>query len=226
MSVALIDGDSIIYILAWTNKECEDEDLIKGQVDQLVLGVLHTVNKDSYVGALGNSETRCFRYNVAKYKPYKGTRAEKQEWVIKWEKVIRDRLFEEWKFISVPGLEADDIVSIAAHHYDDYIICSPDKDLTQIPGPHFDYKKQEFSDITPEQAEYFFYYQMLVGDQTDNIAGIPGLGPKKAPLKLQGEDFLDHAVRKAYQEYFGDYYGNVIFEDLDIHITARKIATS
>lgn len=214
--VALIDGDSIIYILSWQFKDQDPVgdayDQMRGAVESFVDGILSAVNTNRFVGAIGYSQARCFRYTVANYKPYKGTRKEKDEWVVKWENVIRDRLLE-LGFITIPTLEADDIVALGTTVFKDYIICSPDKDLNTLPGPHFDYKKTEFGEITPVQADWFFHYQMLIGDSSDNVAGLPGVGEKKAKEKLSGEDFPEQIVRKEYNKYFGNHYGNIIFEE-------------
>lgn len=225
MKIALIDGDAIIYILAWQFKDQEAHgdsyDQMLGAVDQIVIGILQACSTGSYIGALGHPEQPCFRYSLAKYKPYKGTRKEKDDYVKMWEPIVRQRLLDEWKFISIAGLEADDIVAIAAdeciNSKEEYVICSPDKDLWQIPGYHYDYRKLDFADINLEQAEYFFAYQLLVGDTTDNIAGLPGVGDKKAKEKLAEVDlsseFYEQHVRNMYTKYFGDHYGNVIFEE-------------
>lgn len=219
-TVALIDADSIVYILAWKFKDQSPYDTndymqVQGQVDQFIIGILQAVDAESYVGALGHKQP-CFRYNIAKYKPYKGTRKEKDPWVVAWEPVIRNRLFNTWGFISIAGFEADDIVSLGTHIWPNYVICSPDKDLKQLPGTHFDYKKGQIVDISVRQADYLFWYQMLVGDVTDNVAGLPGYGPKKAEeklLKAHPEEFLSHIVRNEYVKYFGNYYGDIIFRE-------------
>jgi 5'-3' exonuclease len=74
-------------------------------------------------------------------------------------------------------------------------IATIDKDLDQIPGWHYNpgiKRKGEFIReprkyfITPEQGLHFFYYQLLIGDHTDNIKGAPGIGPKKAENILTG----------------------------------------
>lgn len=217
MRTALIDGDSILYILAWLHKDNNDEPLLIEAVDQFVRSILLATNSQQYIGALGHPYVKCFRYERAKYKPYKATRREKDEHMIRLEPIIQARLRNHWGFISYPSYEADDIVSLASDLYDDVVICSPDKDLRQIPGVHYDYKKCEFAEIAPNQADYLFNYQMLVGDVTDNVAGLPGIGPKKAEEALNKTDltvsFYEQTVREMYAKYFGNYYGNVIFEE-------------
>jgi 5'-3' exonuclease len=99
--------------------------------------------------------------------------------------------------------EADDLIYFNSQllEVDDYIICSIDKDLRQIPGLHYDYyqlKKQDeegneykvrkgFQYVTKESAENLIFEMMLTGDVSDNIKGIYGIGKKKAEKLLQGK---------------------------------------
>ena len=103
------------------------------------------------------------------------------------------------------GMEADDLIGI--HNKEGRVIWSLDKDLRQLPGEHLDDTTMEVIDITKEgrlehkkwltengnkrQKIYFegdlgLYYQMLVGDNTDNILGCAARKPvttKSGPNK-------------------------------------------
>lgn len=226
MKTALIDADSVIYIIAYQYRETEEEpypevEIVQGATDEFIKGILQATDAERYLGAIGH-DSKCFRYEVAKFKPYKGGRKEPDPWVAKWKKVITDRMRSEWGFTSIDGLEADDIISIAADQERvasnvEVTICSPDKDLRQIPGVHYDYKKQDFAIVDDKTAYYNLWYQMIVGDSTDGIAGIPGMGPKKALEKMKEADeagmFYEQTVKGMYLKYFGDHYGNIIFEE-------------
>lgn len=87
--------------------------------------------------------------------------------------------------------EADDALSIKAHQYrktaTDYIICGCDKDLWQIPGYHYNYLKKECEYVTEQEANRFFFKQLLMGDKADNIPGLHGIGPVKANYILGDE---------------------------------------
>lgn len=98
-----------------------------------------------------------------------------------------------WDARIAVGNEADDELAFAQTK--DTCICSIDKDLDQIVGKHFHpgikrsnvfIREPKLYTITEEQALYFFYYQLLVGDNTDNIKGAIGIGPKKAENILFG----------------------------------------
>lgn len=228
MKTALIDGDSLIYILAWQFRElplgeaeAENLDIVCGTVDQMLIGIFQATNATHYLGAIGKPNDKCFRYSIAKHKPYKGTRSkEPEEWVVRFKPGIVQHLRESWKFCWFEGLEADDLVSLTAEQHvlvgRDFVVCSPDKDLRQIAGTHYDYKKQDFADVDDRQADRNFWMQMLTGDDSDNIAGVPGIGPKKAGEKLDKADhdnvFYEQVVRAEYIKYFDDYYGMQIYD--------------
>lgn len=80
-------------------------------------------------------------------------------------------------------LEADDVIGLIATapgDETDYIMVSQDKDFKSIPGKHYNPRTQEFFTIDRQSADRFHLYQTLVGDQTDNYKGCPGVGPVKA----------------------------------------------
>jgi hypothetical protein len=56
------------------------------------------------------------------------------------------------------------------------------------------------------EGDYNFYIQLLVGDRTDNIKGIDGIGPVKAAKILANcktKEELHAAVLKVYIENYG-----------------------
>ena len=76
-----------------------------------------------------------------------------------------------------------------------------DKDLLMIPGEHYNFVKKEFQRVEYLQGLKHFYMQCLQGDRSDNIKGIPGIGPKKAESILSGcvtNQAMFNAVRYAY----------------------------
>lgn len=224
---ALIDADSLIYLVAWNFRDLDQEEFhnsdeevaprVKETTDMMIKEILQQVQADQYLGAMGHPFLRCFRTTVARYSPYKAGRGADHPVVAKWKPVIKEHMKDDWGFIYIPELEADDVISLVAEELggDNYIVCSPDKDLLQIPGAHYDYKKTDFQDVTREQSEWLFWYQMMVGDSTDGIAGLPGVGDKKARDKMKDipNERLEALVKREYLRYFGDHYGSIIFDE-------------
>jgi 5'-3' exonuclease len=64
------------------------------------------------------------------------------------------------------------------------VICSIDKDLLQIPGRHYNFVKKEHKVVDLDQGLKHLYLQSLIGDRSDNIIGVAGIGPVKAEQAL------------------------------------------
>ena len=123
-----------------------------------------------------------YRDTVAVTNKYKGNR----EGTIKpfYYDEVRAYLINMHRAIVVDGMEADDALGLA--QTGDTVLCSKDKDLDTIPGKHFNWDKLErgIYIVTEDEANAFFYKQVLMGDSTDNIISIHGLGPKTADKLL------------------------------------------
>ena len=196
-TIALIDGDSLIYYEM--NKPTLEEAL--HGLDTRIRHMLEQCNASKYAGFL--TAGKCFRYNAAKTKPYKGNRKYGDKPIIF--PALKEYLRQEWKFISIPELEADDLVSVY-HDPLKTVICSPDKDvLYQNKVHNYNYGKAEFVTIDENDSLRFLWKQMLMGDSTDGIQGIPKVGPKTADTWLK--DLLPHEmpefVLNKYIEKFG-----------------------
>tara|TARA_A100001011_G_C14267135_1_gene825209 strand:+ start:1098 stop:1862 length:765 start_codon:yes stop_codon:yes gene_type:complete len=122
---------------------------------------------------------------------YKSTR-DKSKWedVYEHEKTIR----EMCKLIGVcnihPGsLEADDVIYYLSKKLKPNIVISSDHDLLQTitddtcvynPVSKVTYNNKTFESLIPVPIELYVKYKALIGDKSDNIPGIKGVGPKTA----------------------------------------------
>lgn len=128
--------------------------------------------------------------------------------------VLRRLAAAEDYAIESAGREADDLLRIWAEQAraagDEYIICSIDKDLKCIPGIHWNMKKNELFTVTEDQATRFYYEQLLKGDPTDNIPGVPRVGEVKASKLLapfeKEEEFQEIVVDQYINAYGDDWY--------------------
>lgn len=224
--VALIDADGIFWIIAYNHRDIpfdEGRQAVEKATDSFIYSILTLTKSDEYLGFIGTEDKKCFRDNTYKYNHYKGNRPPEPDWVQMWKPIIRGRMISKWHFLSVVGLEADDLVSFYSddlrHEHIDYIICSPDKDMKQKSGLHFDYKCSEidraFSEVSVEEANLRLWIQVISGDSSDNISGIPGLGDVKAKKLLTDIDLILYksTVLAAYCRYFGPHYGPIIFRE-------------
>jgi len=97
------------------------------------------------------------------------------------------------RLICQAGVEADDVIATlavqAAQAGDDVLIISGDKDLAQLVGEHVEmldtmknarYDRDGVTAKFGVPPELMIDYLALVGDASDNIPGVPGVGPKTA----------------------------------------------
>jgi 5'-3' exonuclease len=95
------------------------------------------------------------------------------------------------------GLEADDLISIYASQHPGSIIATNDKDLDQIAGQHYDFTKQHKYWVIPDEAFYVRELQTVMGDSTDNVPGVPGVGRVTADRYMK-----DMTAREVYLDFY------------------------
>lgn len=183
---------------------------------------------DNYRVCIGGDGN--FRYDLAQQKPYKGHRPDKP--VLFWE--VREEIINKYgnKINIIDGCEADDFLSqIGWENYQnykktgkwDYVIGFIDKDLEMIIGPYFRFneEKPEVKIRTITEAARSFCKQMLTGDSTDNIPGLPqltpeicdkygvrkgkGVGPKKAEAIIDPCDTTKEMFERVVECYKSHY---------------------
>tara|TARA_R110002020_G_scaffold153128_6_gene332276 strand:+ start:1520 stop:2269 length:750 start_codon:yes stop_codon:yes gene_type:complete len=203
VSTALIDADIMLYRAAWKH-EGDDVENAYETVDAMFEHIFYVTKCVQYLGFLTGRGN--FRKELAVTKEYKGNR--KEMVMPEHFHAIRDYLLEAWECKVVDGLEADDALGICQSNMDKTIICSIDKDLLQIKGLHYNWNKGEVSRVDAFAARYMKWKQVLSGDSTDNIVGIPRVGDKTAEKILDKalEDLvpMSVAVGEAYDNHFKD----------------------
>jgi 5'-3' exonuclease len=133
--------------------------------------------------------------------------------------------------IAANDCEADDLIRIWAEearaYNQEYIVCSIDKDLRCIPGRHYvmhyDPSKQRILNITEDAAKRFYYEQLLKGDPTDNIPGVPRVGEVKAAKLLaecETEEQMQETVVEQYLLAYGpdEWYHHFLINGKLIHL--------
>lgn len=202
--LALIDGDVVLHSAMWETTSLEEfKKRVHHFIDDWTMGAWC----DDYVIALGAPDGTNYRDDL--FHDYKKsvTRSKSRK--------KRPEHFDsakEWistldNVIVADNNEADDLLGIwHCQIPESSVIVSSDKDLSQIPGNHYNphYMKEEYFINTKEEANRFFLYQMLVGDSIDNIPGIPGIGPAKAKPIFDSGDNIAQSVIDAYKKRFGD----------------------
>jgi DNA polymerase-1 len=134
-------------------------------------------------------------YRKSLFPEYKATRKEMEQEVIDGlRECVRVLLRDSFSCLKSDGHEADDVIAtfVKQQYPNRVLIVSNDKDFFQLLC-----KRVRVSDgeriYTPADCVHRYGvsprqmvdYLSLVGDQTDNVKGCPGIGPKKASLILQ-----------------------------------------
>lgn len=200
----LVDADSITYASAATIKPGEPVAFALANAKSTLNNILKVFPDRKfhriYLTGSGN-----FRDTLGTIKIYKANRKD----MVKPEhlEATRDYLMKHWDAVMINGREADDAVGCAQVDKSSCIV-GIDKDLNQIPGYHYNYRKQHFYNVTKLQANTFFWYQMLTGDRVDNIPGIKGVGvvtAQKIIEECQGDlTRLQERVEALYRKQYGE----------------------
>ncbi len=162
-----------------------------------------------YIGVVLDSGDKNFRHEL--YPAYKANRPPAPEDLLPQFPLLKDVVAA----LSLPSLlvantEADDVIATYARLAVDaglkVVIVSSDKDLTQLVSENvrlFDPMKSYFVGavevkekfgVLPEKMGDFL---ALVGDSSDNIPGVPGIGPKTASELLEIYGSLEDLLLRA-----------------------------
>jgi 5'-3' exonuclease len=200
----LIDADYIVYkscaaneteidwgddLITVTSRFSEAYDMVKRELSNIAAALGCFDNSILFF-----SDSINFRKSIDP--DYKGHRNRKKP--CGYKRVI-NKLKEEYEVVVMPQLEADDALGIYATKESGHILCSPDKDMRQIPGQLYDLT-QDVSTITPEMGRRWHLIQTLAGDQTDGYGGVPGIGIKRAEALFEKEGYTWETVVKAFAD--------------------------
>jgi len=192
----------------WSRKEIQPVEFAIHATNTVLESLVERFSPSSVDVYLSDSST--FRHRLATTKPYKGNRNQPKP--VYYEDVGNYLLSRG--AITRPDIEADDCMSIeASKDPKNTIIVTIDKDLLQVPGNHYNWVTTEYTKQSKKNADFSLATQLLTGDTTDNIPGLPGIGPANAEKLLTGaknSKDLFGRVFKAYEEKIGkdweDYF--------------------
>jgi DNA polymerase-1 len=105
---------------------------------------------------------------------------------------VRDRIRADFGAAiatALPHEEADDVMgySMTRPSVEEKILWSPDKDMLQIPGTHFDMERGLF-EVSLLEADLVHMTQTLTGDPSDGYPGCFGIGKVTAARILDPTD--------------------------------------
>ncbi len=234
----LVDGSSYLYRAFHALPPLANS---KGEPTGAVLGVLNMLNKlikeeaPARIAVVFDAPGRTFRDDL--FDQYKAHRPPMPDDLRSQVEPLLDAVAGMGlPLLRIAGVEADDVigtlaVKAAAAGYE-VVISTGDKDMAQLVGPHVGLVntmsntrldragvKAKF-DVFPEQI---VDYLALVGDSSDNIPGVTGVGPKTAAKWLNQYHTLDSLVGSA--DAITGRVGENLRNELPTLELSRKLAT-
>ena len=223
--IMVLDCDSVMFAIGNPNKVLDEfgvpmrtednkkflyidktEEELKVSADFMMNDIFISSNCTHYIGYIKGKHTISQRKTINP--DYKSNRKLEQP---KWWNFCKDYLIKKYNVIEVDDIEVDDAISITKNQLKGSFICAIDKDLLNLSGKHFNWRKKEWVEVTKEQEELYFWTSMITGDTIDNIKGIPKAGIKFAERLFNSFATLkypvDELVYKAYKENMGLYKG-------------------
>lgn len=205
-TVYLIDGSAYIYrayhaIAPLTNSKGLPTNAVFGFVN-----IIHRLLREKnpgYCAVAFDSRGPVFRHEI--YEEYKANRPPMPEdLALQLPHIKAFVAHSRIPALEMEGVEADDIIATAAIHLKKkgfrVVIVSGDKDLLQLvddrvsmwePMNNKTYSTQEVEKKYNIKIENLLDFFALVGDSSDNIPGVPGVGPKTAEKLINEFSSLD-----------------------------------
>ena len=187
----------------------------KGELTGAVYGVINMLRKlrneyqPEYMAVVFDAKGKTFRHDM--YKEYKATRPpmpdDLRNQIEPLHQIVKAMGFS---LISEPGVEADDVIGTladqASRKGQEMLVSTGDKDMAQLVNDHVTLINtmsntimdkagvEEKFGVKPGQI---IDYLALMGDTSDNIPGVPKVGPKTASKWLLQYESLDGIIEHA-----------------------------
>lgn len=204
--VYLIDGSAYIYRAYHGVKPLSNG---KGMMTHAVFGFINILRRimrerePKFIAVAWDSRGPVFRHEI--YKEYKANRPPMPEDLAQQIPYIREFVASSNILcLEQQGIEADDLIASSARKLSELghkvVIVSGDKDLLQLVDDAvvmWDPMKDKTMDtqavlekykVTPDKLLEIF---ALIGDSSDNVPGVPGVGPKTAEKLISEYGDLD-----------------------------------
>jgi len=236
--LVLVDGSSYLFRAFHALPPLENS---KGQATGAIYGVINMLNKlveeykPEHIAVVFDAKGKTFRNDL--YEEYKAHRPPMPDEL----RSQIEPLYEivealGYPMVIVPGVEADDVIGTyakqATEQKVDTLISTGDKDLAQLVNPHVTLINTmnnmlmdeagviDKFDVSPSAI---IDYLALMGDTSDNIPGVPKVGPKTAAKWLKQYETLDNLV--AHADEIKGKVGESLRDHLDQLPLSRELTT-
>ncbi|MGD2112173.1 MAG: DNA polymerase I [Gammaproteobacteria bacterium] len=238
--VLLVDGSSYLY-RAFHVPNLQRLTSSRGEPTGAVYGVVNMLRSlladydPPHIAVVFDAKGRTFRHDL--YDLYKAHRPPMpDELSSQVEPLLQIIRAMGLPLLQVEGVEADDVIGTlaarATAHGLDTVISTGDKDMAQLVDPHVTLVNtmsgtrldaegvQEKFGVAPGQI---IDYLALIGDTSDNIPGVPRVGPKTAARWLTTWGSLDEVIAHAGE--IGGKVGDSLRASLEQLPLSRELAT-
>ncbi len=243
--ILLIDGHSILNRAFYGLPDLTNAE---GLHTNAIYGFLTTMFKildeeqPAYLAVAFDVHAPTFRHKI--YEEYKGTRKPMAEELRQQVPVMKEVLHAMGILtVEKEGLEADDIMGTLSRRCEgqgmDVCILTGDRDILQLATEHIEIRipktskghtevedyyaadVEEKYGVTPEE---FIDVKALMGDSSDNIPGLPGVGEKTALSIITKYHSIENAHEHA-AEVKPPRASKALEENWDLAVLSKKLAT-
>ena len=239
--LTLIDGNSLLFRAYYgvhsrlTRSDGTPTGAVYGFLN-MILPVLGAAKPDDYFVCVFDASRQTFRQNI--YPEYKANRDETPADLISQSFMVRNAMTAiGMPVLCIPGVEADDVIATLARRFcdmhDKTRVITSDKDLMQLVSNCvflYDGMKQieihepgviEKFGVKPTQV---IDAQSLIGDSSDNVPGVHGIGPKKAAELINQFGDLD-GIYSHINEIKNERVRNLLIDGRESAYISKQLVT-
>ncbi len=237
--IILVDGSSFLFRAYHAIREPLTTS--KGQTTHAILGAINMLRNvargsltdgvpPQYLAVVMDAKGKTFRHRM--YPQYKAQRPPMPDDLRAQLGYVNEVIPAlGLKLVAQPGVEADDVIGVLAQQASarglQVVVASSDKDLAQLVGPRVvmvDTMKNVRLDSDGVRAKFGVPPEKIVdllglmGDASDNIPGVPKVGPKTAVKWLDEFGSVEQIIARA------DEIGGKVGESLRAHIEQLELS--
>ncbi|MCL2111083.1 MAG: DNA polymerase I [Clostridiales bacterium] len=242
--IAVIDGNSLVFRAFFAIRNAMITS--RGVYTHAIFGFLNMLFKalgdvkPDYIAVAFDRKAPTFRH--LEYDAYKAGRAKTPDELVvqlPYLKEVLDAM--RITVLEMDGFEADDLIGTVAKHAEraglETLVITGDRDELQLVSENISVlltKRgvSEFELYTPELmlekygfgAEFFVDYKGLMGDTSDNIPGLPGVGEKTAAKLVQKFGPIENIVANL-DEVEPERIRGIIEENVHTAFLSKRLAT-
>lgn len=239
--LTLIDGNSLLFRAYYgvhsrlTRGDGTPTGAVYGFLN-MILPILSTAKADDKFVCVFDASRVTFRQDI--YPEYKANRTETPADLISQSYLVRECLTAlGMPVLCIPGVEADDVIATIACQNCTVPratrIITSDKDLMQLVSDCvFLYDGMKNTEVHEQQVLEKFGVrpnqvidvQSLMGDSSDNVPGVPGIGPKKAAELINQFGDLDNLYAHL-DDVKNERIRGLLHDNREMAYVSRKLVT-